>query len=232
MCSATLRRITITFDDGWLTTYDVVWPILRDEFDLVGNVGVYTASTVVGWDAYMDETQLQALHDDGWTLVSHSVTHPHLPALSDAELDYELRTSQQWLIDRGYTRGSHIFIAPYHEFLDRERIATAEYYQAARGTSANIVMPDSMVLWQPSNPFALTAIDAAQLPYTTVDGRDYLQTLLQRAMAEGRFLDVLFHQVEVADEAAFRATLTIIDQFRDRVLPYHLLYPEFARAIF
>ena len=223
--------ITITFDDGWLTTYDVAWPILQ-EFNLVGNVGVYTAAIDGGFTDYMNETQLQALHDDGWTLVSHSVTHPNLPTLSDGELDYELRTSKQWLLDRGYTRGSNIFIAPYHDFLDRERIATAGYYQASRGTSANIVMPDSMVFWQPSNPYELTGIDVEQLPYTTTDGRAYLQTLLQRAMDEGRFIDVLFHQVEVADQAAFRATLTIIDQFRDRVLPYHLLYPEFARAIF
>jgi hypothetical protein len=59
--------ITITFDDGWLTTYTQAWPVLQ-EFNLVGNVGVYTEA--VGWSGYMSESQLQELYDAGWTTSS------------------------------------------------------------------------------------------------------------------------------------------------------------------
>ncbi len=55
--------------------------------------------------------------------------------------------------------------------------------------------------------------------------------MLQRTLDEGRFLDVLFHQIPPANVPALRETLTIIDTFRDRVLPYHELYPKFARVV-
>lgn len=222
--------ITVTYDDGWLTTYTNAWPEMQ-ALGLVGNVGVYTEAVDLGFGGYMNQSQLQELHDDGWTLVSHTVSHDSLSLLSDPVLDYELRTSQRWLVDRGFGRGSDIFIAPYHDFGLREKVATSGYYIAARGTSANIVVPDSMVTWQPGNPFELTGIDVEQLPYTTVAGRDQLRVMLQRTLDEGRFLDVLFHQVPPANVPDLIATLTIIADFRDRVLPYHQLYPDFARPI-
>jgi hypothetical protein len=147
-------------------------------------------------------------------------------------LDAELRLSQQWLVDRGFERGSDIVVVPYHDFGARERDAASTYYEVARGASANAVVPDSMVLWQPTNPYELTGIDAEQLPYTTVAGRDRLRALLQRTRDEGRFLDVFFHQVPTANVDALRETLAVIDEFRDRVLPYHELYPELARTVY
>lgn len=220
--------ITITFDDGWLTTYTEAWPVLQ-EFNLVGNVGVYTEA--VGWPGYMDVSQLQELHDDGWTMVSHSISHDSLTTLSDELLDYELRNSQQWLIDRGFERGAKIFIAPYHDFGLRERVAVSNYYDAARGVSSNAFIPDSLVFWKPSDSYELTGIDVEQLPYTTVLGRDQLRTLLQRTLDEGRFIDVLFHQVPSPNVTALRETLMIVDEFRDRVLTYHELYPELPRIV-
>jgi peptidoglycan/xylan/chitin deacetylase (PgdA/CDA1 family) len=220
--------ITITFDDGWLSAYENGKPVM-DEFGLDGNIGVYTEA--VGWPGYMSEGQLQQVHDEGWTLVSHTVSHDSLTTLSDPVLDWELRQSRQWLLDRGFDRGADIFVAPYHDFGPRERLATSTYYQASRGASANAVVPDSLVLWQPTNPYELTGIDVDQLPYTTPVGRAHLRTILERTLAEGRFIDVFFHQVPPANVDAMRATLAIVDEFRERVLPYHRLYPDLARVV-
>jgi hypothetical protein len=222
--------ITISFDDGWLTTYTDARSVM-DEYGFAGNVAVYTEAVDGGFPSYMDVGQLQELHDAGWTLVSHTVSHDSLSTLSDLELDAELRLSQRWLVDRGFERGSDIVIVPYHDFGGRERIAASAYYEAARGASANAVVPDTMVLWQPTNPYDLTGIDAEQLPYTTVAGRDRLRAMLQRTRDEGRFLDVFFHQVPTASVDALRETLAVVDEFRDRVLPYHELYPELARTV-
>ena len=222
--------ITVTFDDGWLTTYTEARAVMQ-EFDLRGNVSVYTEAVDFNFPAYMDLTQLQDLHDDGWSMVSHTVSHDSLSTLSVPVLDFELRTSQQWLIDRGFDRASHIFIVPYHIWPDSVRPAVATYYTAARGVSANAFVPDSLVSWQPSNPYELTAISVDELPYTTVAGRNILKAMLERTRDEGRFLDVLFHQVPSQDVPALRETLDIINMFRDRVLPYHELYPKFARVV-
>jgi len=220
--------ITVTFDDGWRTTYDNALPVM-EEFSLPGNIGVYTE--VVGSPAFMDLAQLQDLHDRGWSLVSHTVSHDSLTTLSDADLDYQLRASQQWLVDRGFERGSGVLIAPYHDFGPRERAAAGTYYEAARGVSSNAFVPDSLVHWLPEEPLELTGIDTGQLPFTTSAGRDQLRVLLQRAVDEGRFLDVLFHQVPTQDVDAFRATLAVVDEFRDRVVPYHELFPQTVRVV-
>ncbi len=220
--------ITVTFDDGWRTVYENAWPLFQ-EFDIRGNIGVYTEA--VGFPAYMTEAHLDELHDAGWSMASHTVSHDTLTTLSAGDLDYELRASQQWLVDRGY-RGTNVLIVPYHEFEEPERIAASAYYTAARGKSANEFTPDSLVSWMPSNPYLLRGIDAESLPYTTVAGRDRLRTLLQRTADEGAFLDVYFHMIPPENVAALRATLEVLDEFRERVLPYHELYPIWARSVF
>ena len=220
--------ITLTFDDGFITAYTNAWPVFQ-EFGLPGNIGVNPAQ--VGFGAYMTKSNLDELHAAGWSMVSHSMIHDTLPTLSAGELDYELRASKEWIDAQGY-RGSNVFIVPYHVWGARERDAIGTYYEAARGTSAAAVSPDSLVAWRPSNPFALTGIDADALPYTTVQGRDRLRALLQRTVAEGTFLDVYLHHLPPGNVQAFRDMLTVVNDFRARVLPYHALYPRSARAVF
>jgi len=224
--------ITLTFDDGFVTMYDNAWPVLQ-EFGLVGNIGVNPAR--VGgpgeFPAYMTKANLDELDVAGWSMVSHGMTHDTLTTLTVGELDWELRASQQWIDDQGY-RGSNVFIVPYHIWSARERNAIGTYYEAARGTTASMFSPDSLVPWRPSNPYNLTGIEADSLPYTTVAGRDRLRALLQRTADEGAFLDVFFHDVPAANVNDLRAMLAVVDEFRERVLPYHELYPRFARAVY
>ncbi len=219
--------ITITFDDGFVTAYTNAWPVFQ-EFGLPGNVAVNPAQ--VGFSAYMTKANLDELHAAGWSMVSHTMTHDSLVSLTPGELDWELRASKAWIDAQGYN-GSNVFVVPYHVWGARERDATGMYYEAARGTSAAAVMPESLVPWRPSNPYDLTGIDADALPYTTPQGRDRLRALLQRTATEGAFLDVYLHHLPAGNVQAFRDMLAVIDEFRDRVLPYHALYPRFARAV-
>ncbi|MBT8488812.1 MAG: polysaccharide deacetylase family protein [Gemmatimonadetes bacterium] len=220
--------ITVTFDDGWRSVYENAWPVLQT-MDIPANVAVYTEA--VGFPAYMTEAHLNELHDAGWAMVAHTVTHDSLPNLSAGELDFELRAGQEWLVTRGY-RGSNVFVAPYHEFEDREKTAAAIYYTAARGYSANTISPDSIVSWMPDRPFDLTGFEGDDLPYTTTMGRDRLRTLLQRTLDEGAFIDLFFHQIPAANAADFQALMDVVDEFRERVLTYDQLYPVFARGVF
>jgi len=224
--------ITVTFDDGFVTTYTNAWPVFQ-EFGLVGNIGVNPAQVGGPGDfpAYMTKANLDELHAAGWSMASHSMTHDSLTTLTVGELDWQLRASRQWIDDQGY-RGSNIFLVPFHDWGARERDAIGGYYEAARGTSAGIVSPDSLVPWRPPNPYDLTGIEADSLPYTTVAGRDRLRALLQRTADEGAFLDVFWHHLPPENVDALRATLAVVDEFRERVLPYHELYPRFARSVY
>ncbi|MGE0158543.1 MAG: polysaccharide deacetylase family protein [Gemmatimonadales bacterium] len=219
--------ITFTFDDGFLDAYTNGWPVFQ-ELGLPGNVAVNPAQ--VGFGAYMTKAHLDELDAAGWSMVSHTMTHDSMPSLTAGELDWELRASQEWIDAQGY-RGSNVFVVPYHVWGARERDAVGAYYEAARGTSAGAVSPDSLVAWKPSLPYALTGIDAGTLPFTTAQGRDRLRALLQRTVDEGRFLDVYLHHLSPADAQAFREMVAVIAEFRQRVLPYHELYPRFARSV-
>jgi peptidoglycan/xylan/chitin deacetylase (PgdA/CDA1 family) len=219
--------ITITFDDGFRSAYDDAWPALQ-QLGLRANIAVNPAQ--VGFPAYMTKAELDEVHAAGFSIVSHSMTHDSLTTLTTGELDYELRASREWIDAQGY-QGANVFIVPYHHWSVRERNAIASHYEAARGTSANAFVPDSLVAWRPSNPYELTGIDADQLPYTTQEGRDRLRALLQRAAGEGAFLDVFFHNIPPANVADLAATLAVIDEFGERVLPYRELYPRFARSV-
>jgi hypothetical protein len=183
--------ITITFEDGWLSTYTQAFPVL-EEFQLRANVAVITG--VVGWDAYMTLSQLQELDSAGWSMVSHTVNHPRLSTLSDSALDEELRGSRQWISENGFS-GEGVFIVPYYDWGPRERQAVGKFYRAARGTSAAYFWPDSLVKWVPPDPFELTALEADSLPFTSPEGRQRLRGLLTRAVEESLFLEVYFHQV-------------------------------------
>jgi hypothetical protein len=179
----------------------------------------------------MTKANLDELHAAGFSIVSHTMTHDSLTTTTLGELDYELRVSQEWIDAQGY-EGGNVFVVPYHDWGTRERDAIAVYYEAARGISANSTVPDTLVSWKPDDPYSLTGIDADQLPFTSPAGRDHLRQMLQRTADEGVFLDVFFHHLQLADVDAFRETLAIIDEFRDRVIPYRQLYPKYARSVF
>lgn len=220
--------ITLTFDDGWRSVYDNAWPEMKALPWLRANVGVYTEA--VGWPGFLSQDHLDELHGAGWSMVSHTVSHDSLSTLDPEALEAELRDSQAWIQARGY-RGANVLIAPYHDFPEAARATAATFYRAARGISAHATAPETLREWMPDGPHELTGIPADDLPYTTEDGRDRLRALLQRVVDEGAFLDLFLHQVPEENVPAFRQLLAVLEEFKDRVRPYHELFPEEPRTI-
>jgi peptidoglycan/xylan/chitin deacetylase (PgdA/CDA1 family) len=110
------RCIVVTFDDGFAS-------ILRakgilDQLGFPATVFVVTSFVDSGdllrWPGmepwhdrgYAEElrplawTDLEALADDGWEIGSHTVSHPLLPTLSDADLVGELESSRESIARR------------------------------------------------------------------------------------------------------------------------------------
>jgi len=214
--------ITVTFDDGWATTYTEAFPALQ-ELQLRANVALVTGA--VGWEAFLTLLQLEELDSAGWSMVSHTLNHAHLPDLSETELEEELRGSQEWILEKGFS-GGQVLVVPYHDWGPREREVVGKFYQAARSATATHFWPDSLVHWMPSDPYGLTAIEADSLPYTTPEGRQRLRDYLLRAVEENLFVEVFFHQVPPERTSAFRETAQVFAEFGDRVRPYHEWYGE------
>jgi peptidoglycan/xylan/chitin deacetylase (PgdA/CDA1 family) len=126
------KPLLITFDDGYLDTYEYALPALR-EFGFIAVVFVVTdlARRTNWWDApkhiaearLMDPHHMHEMRKQGIEFGAHGVNHRSLPLLSDEELEYELQQSKT---EAETILGQPIqfFAYPYGEVDERVKVAT------------------------------------------------------------------------------------------------------------
>ena len=74
------RPIVISFDDGDESVFENAFPIMKT----IGYTGImYLVVDYIGAKGYMNNDQIQEMTNNGWEIGSHSMTHPHLPAVPD-----------------------------------------------------------------------------------------------------------------------------------------------------
>jgi peptidoglycan/xylan/chitin deacetylase (PgdA/CDA1 family) len=110
------RTAVVTFDDGFVSTL-LAQPILEEagfpatvfvptHFIDTGKLLSYADGNAPGDRSYAKERrpltweQLRRLRDAGWEVGSHTVNHPRLPELNDADLARELEVSRKTIEDR------------------------------------------------------------------------------------------------------------------------------------
>jgi peptidoglycan/xylan/chitin deacetylase (PgdA/CDA1 family) len=83
--------LVITFDDGCESDLTVAAPILHQ-----ANFGAtfYITVSYLGRPGYMVARQVRELSDAGFEIGSHSVTHPYLSDLTDAQINREIVESK------------------------------------------------------------------------------------------------------------------------------------------
>jgi peptidoglycan/xylan/chitin deacetylase (PgdA/CDA1 family) len=69
------RPIILTFDDGSETVYTTALPILQ-KYGFTGTA--FIVYNYISAGLYMDVDQIRALHDSGWEIGSHSLSHVNL----------------------------------------------------------------------------------------------------------------------------------------------------------
>ncbi len=105
------KLAAVTFDDGFLSVFEAARPIL-DRYGFPATVFVPTRfmdrPDPMAWEGIdewlggphepelvpMTREQLRDLVAAGWEIGSHTLTHPHLPALEDDRLREQLRDSR------------------------------------------------------------------------------------------------------------------------------------------
>jgi len=100
------KPIILTFDDAYVETYDVVFPILQ-EFGMKGVLFVVAdpAIRTSVWDnkypaavtPLMNDAQILEMHSAGFEIGSHSLTHKNLCAIPGAEAWEEISRSRMRL---------------------------------------------------------------------------------------------------------------------------------------
>ena len=87
------KPVIITFDDGYKDVYTNAFPILK-KYNLKANI--YIISAWLNGDVYMSTADLQEMASSSLIEVgSHTVNHKALAKLSESDIEYELKTSQE-----------------------------------------------------------------------------------------------------------------------------------------
>lgn len=95
------RPVVLSFDDGYRNFYRFAYPALRARglratlFVITGRVAERAADRQHDEVEYLVWPELRELHEHGIELAAHTVTHPRLDTLSEAEVRAELAGSKR-----------------------------------------------------------------------------------------------------------------------------------------
>ncbi|MDH5326004.1 MAG: polysaccharide deacetylase family protein [Gammaproteobacteria bacterium] len=122
-------KISFTFDDGPASVFEYALPVFEAR-----NVSA-TAYITTGWigrSGYMSWEQVQSLQDDhSWEIGSHTLSHPELPNLLQADIDKELGESKTILTNRGLQVTS--MATPFGAYDNRVLKTSSRLYAHHRG---------------------------------------------------------------------------------------------------
>ena len=130
-----LRSFVLTFDDGYESVYTRAFPILM-KYGFSATVFLTTGAnanarlpslnglTMLRWN------EIRAMHEAGIAFGAHTLTHPDLTQLDDAQIERELRDSQAIIAD---ALGADIttFAYPFGRYDTRTRAIAARYFACA-----------------------------------------------------------------------------------------------------
>jgi peptidoglycan/xylan/chitin deacetylase (PgdA/CDA1 family) len=125
------RPVFIHFDDGTSSQWTKAKPIL-DEYNIKATF--YIVCGKAGTSGYMSWSQIETLEGQGHSIQDHTMTHPHLPDLSNSKLEYEVSECKEIIKDRLGITPSHMAI-PYNDGEDDPRVVSmiSKYHKFAKG---------------------------------------------------------------------------------------------------
>ena len=118
-------KISFRFDDANVNAYTLGKPIL-EKYAYEGIAAIPTDS--IGGKREMTIEQLTLLQNAGWDIISHTKTHKTLTSLDLNNITYELYSSQKWLLDKGFVKGSRFFVPPSEKTNGTVDAEIAKYY--------------------------------------------------------------------------------------------------------
>lgn len=129
--------IVCTFDDGYSGLNDYALPIMK-KYGFTATVFVCTG--LIGKDnkwnnkdavlrQHLNMDELQNLHQHGWEIASHGVSHFNLLKLTDEEMEYELKESYDFLSSKWGMTLTYAY--PYGAYSDFIKSCVGKYYKYA-----------------------------------------------------------------------------------------------------
>lgn len=126
--------VQMHFDDGYENQYSNGFRIMS-KYNLKGLINVITNGVGVGDNITWDK--LREMQSAGWTVASHSHTHPNLTSLTPEQLHEEFKASTNLLKGNGFDFGSKILVTPGGAYDINVYNVAKEYFLAVRGNNIN-----------------------------------------------------------------------------------------------
>ena len=126
-------RVSISFDDGWQSVYDLALPLLdKHGFRSTQYVNASTVET----PNFMTAAQLQQMRQAGHEIAAHSFEHVDLTSIGADRLDEEMRKGKEELADAGLNTDN--LATPYGRSDAQVDWYASKYFDMVRGTDEGI----------------------------------------------------------------------------------------------
>jgi hypothetical protein len=121
--------VTFSIDDANKNVHENGLPVFR-KYRVAGTLAPIVGAVENQEYWIMTWPQIKDFHRAGWEIASHTMWHPRLTSLSDAELEYELGQSKKLLGKNGIDAKTLVF--PYAQYDARVLDYTTRYYENSR----------------------------------------------------------------------------------------------------
>ncbi len=207
--------VSLTFDDGWASTYTNALPILKAH-NMVSTQ--YITTSFVDSPDYMTVAMIQAFATSGHEIGSHTVTHPDLTTLTATQLAAELRDSQAYITSHGWGSASD-FASPYGAYNASVLTAIGQYYTTHRSTDVGYNSKDS---------FDTHNLKVQDVSVTTTSAQ--VDGWLDKAKTERTWLILVFHQIDNSGEP-YSSTPAQLETYLTDITARGLATPTISQAL-
>ncbi|MFH1968329.1 MAG: polysaccharide deacetylase family protein [bacterium] len=176
--------VTLSFDDGWLSTYRNGIPVLNS-YGIKSTQYIFTDA--LGTAGYITSAQMLDMQNQGHEIGAHSKTHSDLTTLTDAQLTDEILGSKQTLEALGANTITS-FAYPFGEWNENiKNILGQSGYQGAR----TAMLQDGGFNYANQDPFLLKTV-SVEIDTSVTE----IQQWILEAINNRTWLILVYHQIE------------------------------------
>lgn len=176
--------ISLTFDDGFRSQYTNALPLLC-KYHMPATFYIVSEYVEYGYEDYLLPQMVSGVAQAGMEIGDHTLTHPHLPRLSSAEVEEQIALSQTYLKQFGKIVD---FASPYGEVNDADLRLIKQLYQSHRNTDVALNTASD---FDPYNIMCIT-IDSGE----GTDDVQKIEQWIDQAIQSGGWLVLAFHQID------------------------------------
>ncbi|PIV44599.1 MAG: hypothetical protein COS28_00080 [Nitrospirae bacterium CG02_land_8_20_14_3_00_44_33] len=170
--------LSFVFDDGNDTDHSIAGEVFK-EHHATASFAITTG--FINTKNYLSSFQILELQNNGFEIMSHTVTHPNLRSLDKKQLEFELSSSKTALENIGARVKNLVY--PYNMNNSLVREVAAKYYRSARGGRRMM------------NTASLEKYELKSYPAS--HNLNKMKALIDRAYAEKKWLMLYYHNLDI-----------------------------------